>query len=356
VPLSINLSESRFRTLDKSNFLDKTLEFPGQIQQGLELGREFLSKNQPAKISDLDWCGLGGSAVAADLLKGFGFEPPALPLRIAVQRYPRESNVPRLVCSYSGNTVESLHAFESVPPTQVWLAMSSGGKLQEMAERNHVPFLKLPEGYPPRAAVGYGLGAMMAIFDKLYNLKDTARYESVCRLLAADAAAYRVLDAEKNPALALAVKLVDRTPVIYTLDGLTMPSVAFRFRAQLAENSKAWSHASDLPELAHNEVESFVHLSQLLPPPLIVFLGSWNLGRHFPDPRLGMRKLLDSMSVRHETIDASNLWPDVTGRLEAGLRTMFLLDAATVYLAVLKALDPTEIPTITQLKKASTIS
>jgi glucose/mannose-6-phosphate isomerase len=356
LPLSINLSEPRLRSIDKSGFLEKTLEFPAQIKRGLDLGRDFLSKNTLSNITELDWFGLGGSAVAADLLKGFGFEPPTLPLRVTIQRYPRESSTPRMVCSYSGNTVESLNAFTGVPASQLWLAMSSGGKLQQLAEQNRVPFLKLPEGYPPRAAVGFGLGAMLTIFDSLRGINDGAQYLRACEVLQSDAKTYAELNAAKNPALALAVKLVDRTPVIYTCDGLTMPGVAFRFRAQLAENSKVWSHSAELPEMAHNEVEAFGHLSQVLPPPLVLFLGSWILRGTFVDPRPGMRNVLDSMSVRHETLDPADLWPGETARLMIGLRTMFLLDAATVYLAILKAIDPTEIPTITKLKKATTIS
>jgi hypothetical protein len=171
--------------------------------------------------------------------------------------------------------------------------------------------------------------------------------------LAEDAKRYRQLDVESNPALALAVKLVDRTPVIYAVDGLTMPAVAFRLRAQLAENSKVWSHAFELPEMAHNEVESFAHLSQVLPPPLVIFLGSHLPDLRAADPRPGLRTLLDDFRIRHLTFDPAEIWDAALSRLEAGLRTMLLLDAATVYLALFKAVNPLEIPIITKLKKLS---
>jgi glucose/mannose-6-phosphate isomerase len=239
-----------------------------------------------------------------------------------------------------------------VPPDHIWFSISSGGKLMEMARNAKVPHLTLPSGYPPRAAVGFTLGAMFSIFEVLYGVA-SAELPDVLARLAEDVKRYRTFDAERNPALELAVKLVDRTPVIYAVDGLTMPAVAFRFRAQLAENAKVWSHAFELPEMAHNEVESLEHLAQLLPPPLVILLGSHSPDSRAADPRPGLRGLWDEFRIRHVTLDPSHTWGAHLSRLEAGLRTMLLLDAATVYLALMKAVNPLEIPIITKLKKLS---
>jgi glucose/mannose-6-phosphate isomerase len=352
MPLKINLTEDRLRSLDPGHMLRMTLELPQQIEKGLALGREFARSHSLRKLDEVDWMGLGGSAVAGDLLQAFGYEPPALPLRLRVLRSPRLTNAARLVCSYSGNTVEALHAFEEVPPERIWFSLSSGGKLSELARKAKVAHLTLPSGYPPRAAVGFTLGAMAAIFAELYDVSFQAQ-PSVLAQLAEDAKRYRVLDAADNPALALAVKLVDRTPVIYAVDSLTMPAVASRFRAQLAENSKVWSHSAELPEAAHNEVESFAHLAQVLPPPLVIFLGSHSRDSKTADPRAGLRNLLDKLAIRHETVDPDVMGIGSSSRVEAGLRAMLLLDAATVYLALLRAVDPLEIPIISELKKRS---
>jgi glucose/mannose-6-phosphate isomerase len=352
MPLTANLTEDRLRTLDPGNMLGMTLELPQQIERGLVLGREFARSHSLRKLDEVDWMGLGGSAVAGDLLQAFGYEPPALPLRLRLLRSPRPTTAARLVCSYSGNTVETLHAFEEVPPDRIWFSISSGGKLTEIARKAGVPHLTVPSGYPPRAAVGFTLGAMPAIFEVLYGF-GSAELPDVLARLSEDAKRYRLLDAERNPALGLAVTLVDRTPVIYAVDGLAMPAVAFRFRAQLAENGKVWSHAFELPEMAHNEVESFAHLAQLLPPPLVILLGSHSPDSRTADPRPGLRSLLDDFRIRHVTLDPAQTWGAQLSRLESGLRTMLLLDAATVYLALLKAENPLEIPIITKLKKLS---
>jgi glucose/mannose-6-phosphate isomerase len=352
MPLKINLTEERMAALDPGKMLGMTLELPAQIERGLELGANFVSRYNLERIADVDWMGLGGSAVAGDLMQGFGFEPPKLPLRIRVLRSARTSSAKRMVCSYSGNTVEALHAFEEVPADRIWFSASSGGTLKTLALRVGTPHLELPAGYPPRAAVGFMLGALPAIFEKLYGFNLTGLRDALAGLKE-DAAIYHVLDVETNPALALALKLVDRTPVIYSVDEAGMAAIAFRFRAQLAENSKVWSHDAALPEMAHNEVESYAHLAQLLPPPLVILLGSHAANSPFADPRIGLRKLLDRFQIQHITLDPVEIWGMSLPRMASGLRTMFLLDAATIFLAIIRALNPLEIPIITQLKKIS---
>ena len=346
----INISPDRIRSLDPGDMLGKTLELPQQILKGLDLGHDFVHGHSLKTPQAVDWCGLGGSAVAGDLLQGFGLEPPTLPLRITVQRYPRASTDMRFVCSYSGNTVESVNAFEEFAPSKVWFTMSSGGRLQQLSQEAGVPHLQAPGGYPPRAAVGFGLGAMIAIFDSLYDMQTVGECRAAVEKLLPLAESYRTMSADTNPALALAAKLVDKTPVIYTVDGLSMPAQAFRFRAQLAENSKVWSHSAPLPEMAHNEVEAFAFLGQVLPPPMVIFLGSWSFSGLFTDPRPGMIKILDSYHISHLTLDPTEIWGADQSRLETGLQTLLLLDTVSVFLALLRAVDPMEIPVITKLK------
>jgi glucose/mannose-6-phosphate isomerase len=349
----INLTLERIQSLDSGDMLGKTLELPQQIERGLELGDAFAKAHDLAKPLVADWIGLGGSAVAGDLLQGFGIEPPVIPVRVTVRRFPRKSTDLRMLFSYSGYTVETVKAFEEVPSEQIWFSASSGGHLQVLADKARVPHLTLPSGYPPRAAVGFSLGAVLAIFEHLFDFNAGRPLDIPWSDLAEDCEKSRQLSVETNPALKLAASLCDRTPVIYTTDGQSTPPLAFRFRAQLAENSKVWSHSSDLPEMAHNEVESFATLGQVLPPPHVIFLGSWTETARFADPRPVLRELLDGFGIEHTTIDPSEIWGNTKSRLNSGLRMMLLLDAATIYLSILRATDPTEIPLITRLKKAT---
>ncbi|MBU0692372.1 hypothetical protein KKH18_11250, partial [bacterium] len=348
---SVNLDESRLKSLDPGDMLGKTLELPEQLERGLELGTKFFRKYPHPRFEHVDWVGLGGSAVAGDLLQGFGFEPPEVLPEIRVLRYPGRIRHRRILCSYSGNTVETLSAFDEASTDDIWFCMASGGKLKRLAAETCIPFLELPEGYPPRAAVGFPLGAMIAILGAMNKLERDPRFAIPFKDLREDAKTYRILNPAENPALAEAVRLVNRTPVIYTVDGRIMPALAIRFRAQLAENSKVWSHSAEFPELAHNEVEALEYLTQLEPQPRVIFLGSWIFQGKFGDPRIGIENVLAKTGIASTRLDPLEMWGQQSSKLATGLRLMFFLDAVTIYLSFLRAIDPMEIPMITKLKE-----
>ena len=168
-------------------------------------------------------------------------------------------------------------------------------------------------------------------------------------ILTEDTDSYRIIDSQKNPALRLAENLVDRTPVLYALDPCLGPALVHRASAQFAENAKVWARGAVLPELAHNEVEAFPALAGLLPPPHILFFGEWPFP-DFPNPCAPIEALLSEYRIAFEHIEFRASETSPTSRVLVGLRTMLLLDAASVYLALMLARDPTAIPTITKLK------
>jgi hypothetical protein len=65
---------------------------------------------------------------------------------------------------------------------------------------------------------------------------------------------------------------------------------------------------------------------------------------------------MDSHSIPHLTINPEETWNPGCERVEAVLRTLLFLDTVTVYLAILRAQDPFQIPVITKLKKATTLT
>lgn len=343
------LTVSQMRTLDPDDMLGKTLELGRQIETGIALGKDFAARTELTLPSQLDWFGLGGSAIVGDLMEGFGLAP--VPLHIWRQpgitlECPAH---PRVVYSYSGNTLEALHAFdEGVVAKHMWLSVSSGGELRVKARKMDIPHLMLPEGYPPRAAVGFGLGAFMGLFAELW-FKELPWSVEATQVLAADAEKYRALDSDKNPALHLAESLPDRTPVIYAANPVLGPCLVRRACAQFAENAKRWSHAAVLPEMAHNEVEAFPVLARLAPAPYVLFVGTWPFG-NVPDPCRPIKTLLDELKVEWKHTEFASK-ADVQGsRVLAGLRTMLFLDSVSVFLGLISGQNPMEIPTITKMK------
>ena len=103
--------------------------------------------------------GMGGSGVGGALARAALRPQLTRPLELA-----RDESLPAwagpetlvLCSSYSGNTEETLAAYEAAGAAGAPRVVSaSGGELAARARRDGVPVVPLPGGFQPRAAVGY---------------------------------------------------------------------------------------------------------------------------------------------------------------------------------------------------------
>ena len=109
--------------------------------------------------SGLVVCGMGGSAIGADLARaaiGDGLTRPLL----TVRGYEPPTGIPAdhafLCSSYSGGTEETLACYAAAEALGARrIVASTGGALAEMARADGVPVIGIPSGFQPRAAVGY---------------------------------------------------------------------------------------------------------------------------------------------------------------------------------------------------------
>ncbi len=117
--------------------------------------------------------GLGGSAIGAllarEIIQNQGY---CVPLDIHTS-YPAsfhgiDSDTLVVICSYSGNTEEMLHAFDYAQKrTRKILILSRGGELGRLS--NEYPFIEIPESdiQAPRESIGYWLSAFFFIVSSL---------------------------------------------------------------------------------------------------------------------------------------------------------------------------------------------
>jgi glucose/mannose-6-phosphate isomerase len=146
---------------------------------------------------------------------------------------------------------------------------------------------------------------------------------------------------ESNPAVGLAGRLQGRVPVIYC--DSSMAAVGRRWKNQFSENSKLPAMAGYLPEMTHNDVMGWE--GELDFHPGVVLL------RHSgerPPVRAAFDFIRDLISAR------DSLCGEFAGVGSSLLSRMFshilLGDYTSVYLALLRGLDPTPIDTIGKLK------
>ncbi|MGZ8600076.1 MAG: SIS domain-containing protein [Actinomycetota bacterium] len=339
------------RAADPGGMLDAVLSLPEQCRDGYELGRSARGLPAGAGVSSLTFCGMGGSAIAGDVIAAVladRLDVPASVVRSPVLPAHCGPSTLVFVSSYSGGTAETLAVFEQALERGCRIvAVTSGGELMARAEEAGVARLAVPGRLSmPRAAFGLlafaALGAMEAI-----GLTPRLEDELGDALRASGA----VVDAcgpdaplPANPAKALATRIGERVPVIWGADGVAAVAAA-RWRTQCNENAKVPAFSAALPELDHNEVVGWsdgrgagfflVALRHPGEPP--------DVAARFP---LSIRIARDA-GAEVEEVRASGGSP-----LSALLELVLLGDLVSTYLAFARGVDPSPIDAIVRLKDA----
>lgn len=344
--------------LDNSRLVSKT--DPGNMLGAVDsfadcisnLGRYRMSKvpGTVGRVGNVLLMGMGGSGSAGDVLLDWLGDRLTVPGVVA-----REPSLPRFAArgtvfvglSYSGETRETLRAFREARDRDCLMAgVGSGGRLRTLCRESSIPFFQVGAGLTPRAALGQMVVAGTLALEALgivANVRGELRAagEELRRLRSR----FRVgVPLSRNRAKQFAVMLRGRFPVVYSLE--RMSSVARRFKNQLAENSKVAAKYGLLPEAGHNEVEAYGPRSTLLLP---VLIRDW-------EETVGESELVDAFKT---TIQKSTGTRPLEVRVRGGtklarlLAPIMFLDYVSVYLAILRGVDPTPTPWIREYKRRS---
>lgn len=198
------------------------------------------------KLNKFVVVGMGGSGLAGELLKAW---KPDLDL-IIHKNYglPTKDLEGRLIIlnSYSGNTEEVIDAFERALGKKLPMAaISIGGKLLELAKKNSILYIQLPDtGIQPRSALGFSFKALLKLVGGEADLK---AIEKLVTLLKAED--------YQEPAKVLAKKLKNKIPIIYSSE--RNQGISYNWKVKLNEGGKIPAFTNVFPELNHNEMIGF---------------------------------------------------------------------------------------------------
>jgi glucose/mannose-6-phosphate isomerase len=338
-----------FHKIDPDNMLGRIAELPQQCRDAWANVQSLGLPPEYRRINKIVVLGMGGSAIGGDLLRALAELECAVP--IAINRdytVPAFVNAETLVIasSYSGNTEETLAAFEEARGKgAVLLAITTDGKLAQQARELGVPLLTFSYKSQPRAALGYSLVSLVGIVQKLGFIGDktTDLEEAVGVMEALQEEIGETVPSDRNPAKQLARRLYGHLPVVYGAGYLA--EVAHRWKTQFNENAKAWSFYEQLPELNHNAVVGYQFPEELAERILVVMLFS-----SLDHPRNKARfqvtqEILTKRGIAYETIEACGQSP-----LAQMLSAIHLGDYVSYYLALLYEVDPTPVKVIDYLK------
>ncbi|MDP2910077.1 MAG: SIS domain-containing protein [bacterium] len=311
--------------------------FPNQ----LKFKPEIINKKNLARKKKFIVSGMGGSHLAADLLKSW---KPCLDLTIHHNYGLPETpeNLKKyliIISSYSGNTEEALDGFKIALKKKLPVAcISTGGELLELAKKYKKPYIQMPDtGIEPRSALGFGIVSFLKLLGENKALSEVKKTANVIDMSALE---------EKGRAITEKIK--NRIPIIYTSDK-NWP-LAYNWKIRLNETGKIPSFCHTVPEVTHNEIVGFDgenRTRELIGNFHFIFLKEKD-----DHPRIILRMQImkefleeKGLSVEFIELEGKNYWERI-------LTSLSIADWAAFYIAEYYGLKASETEIINRLKKA----
>lgn len=314
--------------------------FPKQIREAFE----FPVYNLDIKTIDrIIICGMGGSAIAGDLIKSYLYNIP-IPIEVirdyTVPKYISSKTIAFIV-SYSGNTEETISAFNEVFKIgSRIIIITSGGKLKEIAENYKIPIVPIPKGIAPRCALGYIFTSILLNIEKNGIIQVSKELKDSIELIEKF---IREFESGSSIAFDIANRFYLRFPIIYASNRL-LP-IAYRWQTQINENSKSICHINVIPEMNHNEINGIQNPQNIVLKSWIVFL------KDLEDHQMIKTRIEITSEMLRDSVMGVSI---IEGKGDIFLHRMLYLvllgDYVSYYLSTLYNVNPFAIPRIEELK------
>ena len=328
---------------DKSKMIDTIDTFSNQCHAAIALGESF-SFTKRREFDKVIICGMGGSAMAGDVARRFAKAPISVNRSYTLPPFADKRTL-LVAISYSGNTAETISSLNAgIAGGMQGLCIASGGKIEQIAQENDIPFLKVPSGYQPRAATGYLALPLLVILSRLGLIQKIDQWGDMFSALSTvrNRCTARVT-LNENPAKQLAQSMHGRIPIIYGTAGNT-DLVAMRFKTQINENAKQPAYWNAFSELNHNEILALVRSDLLANQHIVLLKNSFD----HPENRIRMEIMANLFDEHHVpyvevTADGETELAQVISQIHFG-------DYVSYYLALANELDPTPVELIEKFK------
>jgi glucose/mannose-6-phosphate isomerase len=340
-------SVERIRAADPDDMLSRIKDLPKQVRDAWAIAGKATIAPAYSDVRNITVAGMGGSAIGGDLAAALLADELKVPMSVH-RDYGLPAYVGRdslvIVSSYSGNTEETLSSFEEARKRGAKvLALTTGGKIAELARASNYPVVTFSYKAQPRAALGYSLGLVLGVLTKLGFARDLsddieAALSDLAKLEERVHEGARTNDAKK-----MALELQGRIPFAYGAG--VMGVMARRVKGQWNENAKNWAAFDVMSELNHNAVVGFEHPPVAKEALTVLLLRS---DRDNPRHKLRFevtRELLDRARIPHKTLQFAG-----RNMLSEVLQMVLFTDYVSFYIALLNGADPTPVKSIDYLK------
>jgi glucose/mannose-6-phosphate isomerase len=324
---------------DKENMREVISLLPNQFTQAFEEIKIKLSSDTKKIV----FCGMGGSALPANLLKTFlSVTESNFNLPITINRdYTLPKQVDETWCgifsSYSGNTEETLSGLveaEKRGLKQI-VVLAHSGKLKQLAQEKNYLLIEIPNTLQPRMSYGFVVGALLKLFSNSgllqLDLSEINKAVEICLDLN--------LKLETQGKF-LAETIKGKIPVIYASNAWKY--VAMVWKINFNENAKTQSFWNCFPELNHNEMVGYTN--PIAPYKIIILKDSSDHER--TQKRMDVFKQVLGDKIDIEIIPMTGETP-----FSKMLSTLLLGQWTSYHLALLYEIDPAPVDLVEEFKK-----
>lgn len=318
--------------IDSLNMYSALKEIHKQVIEGYKLAKGV-------KINGVDKiaiAGMGGSGLGGEILKSYLSSSKIPIFTLKDYQLPNflDNKTLLFIVSYSGNTEETLEAYNQALERKLnCVVLTYGGQLEKLATGKS-PIIKIPETIQPRMSYCYQFFSMLGV------LENSGLVENQKEIIEKLETKMRSLNLEEK-ARSISKSLVNKVPIIYSSERLK--AAAYKWKININENAKTMAFCNVFPEHNHNEINGIINPKGNF---AFVFL------KDEEDYKMVRKRMVVVKKLALEN-KIESIYIDVSGDnfLEKLITTIYLGDWISYFLALEYKTDPTPVPLIENFKK-----
>lgn len=302
-----------------------------------------LAQIEDEKCSHIVFAGMGGSGAIGDIFSAILSKTNTHVTVVKGYHLPKTvtNNSVVVITSISGNTIETISMLENaIKINSKIIVFSDGGRIKEICLKKNIPHRNIKKHHSPRTSFTSFLYTMLHVLKPIIPIEEKDVIESIKKLEnISKKINSKKINSKENPAIQIA-EWINSTPIIYYPWGLE--PVAIRFKNSLQENSKIQAAIEDVIESCHNGIVTWDKQNNFQP---ILIRGQddyektkerWEILKEF---------------FNNKNIDYNEIASESGNILTKIICLIYLLDYASIYLAVKLKIDPTPVDAIEYIKK-----
>ena len=314
-------------------------EWPEIAEKSYKIKFESINFDE---IDHIIFAGMGGSGALGDIFASILSKKDIHVRVIKGYTLPKtvDSDTLIVVTSVSGNTTESLNILDQANKMNCKIiGFSSGGKMEKFCIKNNIEYRRIPKTHSPRASFSTFLFSMLKILGPILSIKEEDVLQSISEMkkLRNNICSSNLTENNKSVSIADWIKGI---PMIYYPIGLE--AAAIRFKNSLQENAKVHAITENVIEACHNGIVAWEKNSNVQP----ILLQGKDDHLKTKERWVILKEYFNKKGIAYKEINS------IDGNILSKIICLiYLCDYTSIYLSVVRDIDPSPVESIAFIKK-----